>query len=249
MPSVMPSRSSATISAAVVRLSTGPPGSPRTGSPPPRPAAGGRGPRARASRRSYLIRSVSKRGRRGPDPSQGAVVAVSSYGRAMAWHAERDPERIAIVHEGERIPRGELERRSNRLARDYAARGVRAGDLVTLGLPNGIEFFAACLATWKLGATPQPISSRLPALERRAILELARPALALGVDPDDCPGRPALPKGHAPDASLADDPLPDVVPQHVRCMTSGGSTGRPKLILELSPAVCDPEVPENGMQP
>ena len=176
-------------------------------------------------------------------------MAISSYGRAMAWHAERDPEYLAIVHEGERICRGELERRSIRLARDYAARGVRAGDLVTLGLPNGIEFFAACLATWKLGATPQPISARLPALERRAILALARPALALGVDPEDCPGHPTLPAGHETYASHATDPLPDVVPQHVRCMTSGGSTGRPKLILELAPALCDPELTENGMVP
>ncbi len=173
---------------------------------------------------------------------------VLSYGRALAWHAERDPERVAIVHEGERITRGELERRSNRLARDYAARGVRAGSLVTLGLPNGIEFFVACLATWKLGATPQPISSRLPALERRAILELARPALAVGVDPEDCPGRPTLAARFSPDPSLPDGPLPDVVPSHVRCMTSGGSTGRPKLILELVPATADPERPENAMQ-
>jgi bile acid-coenzyme A ligase len=175
-------------------------------------------------------------------------VAVLSYGRAFAWHAERDPERVAIVHEGERIARGELERWSNRLARDYAACGVRAGDLVTLGLPNGIEFLVACLAAWKLGATPQPISARLPALERRAILELARPALAVGVDAQDCPGRPTLPAGHAPDPGLPDGALADLVPRHVRCMTSGGSTGRPKLILELAPATVDPELPENGMQ-
>jgi bile acid-coenzyme A ligase len=31
-------------------------------------------------------------------------------------------------------------------------------------------------------------------------------------------------------------------------MTSGGSTGRPKLILDLTPAQCDPEQAENGMQ-
>jgi bile acid-coenzyme A ligase len=166
----------------------------------------------------------------------------------MAWHAAREPERVAIVHEGGRITRDELERRSNRLAREYQARGVRAGDLVTLGLPNGIEFFVACLATWKLGATPQPISSHLPARERRAILELACPALAVGVDPEDCPGRPTLAAGFSPDASLPDAPLPDVVPRHVRCMTSGGSTGRPKLILELAPATADPERPENGMR-
>jgi bile acid-coenzyme A ligase len=31
-------------------------------------------------------------------------------------------------------------------------------------------------------------------------------------------------------------------------MTSGGSTGRPKLIVDLTPALVDPTVPENGMQ-
>ena len=90
--------------------------------------------------------------------------------------------------------------------------------------------------------------ARLPALERRAILSLARPALALGVDPEDCPGHPTLPAGHVPDPALPDGPLDDVVPRSVRCMSSGGSTGRPKLILELAPATCDPELAENGMQ-
>jgi bile acid-coenzyme A ligase len=176
------------------------------------------------------------------------VVPLLSYGRAFAWHVQRDPEHVAILHEELRVTRGELERRSNRLARDYARRGVSEGELVTLGLPNGIEFFTACLAIWKLGSTPQPISSRLPALERRAILALARPALAVGVSPEDCPDHPTLPAGHMPDPSLPDGPLADVVPRHVRCMSSGGSTGRPKLILELAPASCDPELADTGMQ-
>jgi len=80
---------------------------------------------------------------------------------------------------------------------------------VTLGLPNGIEFFAACLATWKLGATPQPISARLPALERRAILGSRGPRWpsrrAAGL-----PGRPVLAPATSRPA-LDDGPLPDVV--------------------------------------
>ena len=126
---------------------------------------------------------------------------------------------------------------------------MRAGDLVTLALPNGSEFFEACLATWKLGATPQPISSRLPELERRAIVELAQPALVVGAPAGEYGDRPSLPAGFQPDASLSDATLPDVMPQQVRAMTSGGSTGRPKLILDLTPALCDPEQAENGMQP
>ncbi len=42
--------------------------------------------------------------------------------------------------------------------------------------------------------------------------------------------------------------MPDLVAREVRCMTSGGSTGRPKLIVDLVPALCDPEVAENGMR-
>lgn len=174
---------------------------------------------------------------------------LSSYGRAMAWLAERDAQGVALVHDERRVTRAGLERRANRLARAYAGRGVREGDLVTLALANGCEFFEACLAIWKLGATPQPISARLPELERRAIVELAQPRLVVGVEPGEYGDRPQVAAGFEPDASHSDAPLPDLLPRNVRAMTSGGSTGRPKLIIDLSPAQCDPEIAENGMQP
>ncbi len=167
---------------------------------------------------------------------------------AMAWHADRNPDGLAIVHEGATRTRAELERRTSRLARAYQKLGVGEGNLVTIALPNGIAFLEACLATWKLGATPQPVSSRLPERERRAIIELADPALVIGAPEGEPGARPALEAGFEPDASLSDAPLPDVTARHVRAMTSGGSTGRPKLILDLTPAACDPETPENGMQ-
>ncbi|MDJ0866978.1 MAG: AMP-binding protein [Myxococcota bacterium] len=172
-----------------------------------------------------------------------------TYGRATTWLAEQAPDRAAIVFEGLERTRGELERRANRLARDYAARGVVAADLVTIALPNGLEFFDAALAAWKLGATPQPISARLPEREQRAIVELADPRLVVGVEPGTYGERPTLPAGHEPDAALDDAPLPDVVPESVRAMTSGGSTGRPKVIVDTTPALCDPESVENGMRP
>ncbi len=174
---------------------------------------------------------------------------LRSYGQAMTWLAERDPDGVAVVLEDRRLSRAQLERRSNRLARAYQELGVRAGDLVTLALPNGSEFIEACLATWKLGATPQPISSKLPELERRAIVELAQPALVVGAPAGEYGDRPSLPAGFEPDPALADATLPDVTSKQVRAMTSGGSTGRPKLILDLTPAQCDPELAENGMQP
>ena len=179
-----------------------------------------------------------------------------SYGRAMDWLAERDPDRLAIVCERESgaagldtRTRSEFVGRANRLARAYAALGVGRGDLVTIALPNGCEFFEAALAAWKLGATPNPISARLPAAEQRAIVETASPALVLGADPSVCGDRPVLPIGFEPEPDVSDAPLEDVVSPHVRAMTSGGSTGRPKVIIDANPALCDPQKPENRMKP
>jgi bile acid-coenzyme A ligase len=166
----------------------------------------------------------------------------------MAWLAEEAPDRLAAVHGEERVTRAGLERRSNRLARAYAERGVGPAALVTIALPNGIEFLAATLAIWKLGGSPQPISARLPEAERRAIIELAKPALIVGAEPGAYGGFAAVPAGFTPEATHSEEPLEDVVPPHVRTMTSGGSTGRPKLIVDLTPALVDPTVAQNGMQ-
>ena len=70
--------------------------------------------------------------------------------------------------------------------------GVGPGSIVTIGLPNSIEFIEAMLATWWLGATPQPISHRLAPAERMAILDLADPAVAVGVPDDEAGTRPVL---------------------------------------------------------
>ena len=173
-------------------------------------------------------------------------MTVVSYPRALALHAERDPEGRALVVDGEVVTWSALDRDSTRLARAFAARGVGAGDFVTIGLPNGAAFVASCFASWKLGAVPQPISSRLPPKERDAILAQARPALVVGID-DPLPFA-ALGTGF--DASgESDAPLPDAVSVSRQALASGGSTGRPKLIVDALPAEIDPSVPFYGNEP
>ena len=81
-----------------------------------------------------------------------------SLSKIIAYWTAQQPQRIAISHEDNVISWQDLEKSTNRLARAYAELGVNADDFVTIALPNGIEFFESCLATWKLGATPQPIS-------------------------------------------------------------------------------------------
>ncbi|HMC80986.1 MAG TPA: AMP-binding protein, partial [Acidimicrobiia bacterium] len=129
--------------------------------------------------------------------------------------------------------------RVGRLAARLAARGVTPGSMVTIGLPNSTEFVEAMLAAWWVGATPQPISDRLPAIERRAILDLADPSLAIGVGPDDAGGRPTLSADEL--RAVAATPSGGRAPEPVlgplfKATTSGGSTGRPKLIVATQPA-------------
>ena len=151
--------------------------------------------------------------------------------------AQADPARPAITCESETLSRAELEARTNRLARAYRDLGVTQNSFVTIGLPNGIGFYEATVATWKLGATPQPISSRLPPAERRAIIDLANPSLVVGVDPAEVRDRAVVPADFVPDASLSSDPLPPVVAASFKAPTSGGSTGRPKLIVATQAGV------------
>jgi bile acid-coenzyme A ligase len=163
-------------------------------------------------------------------------------GRIFTTLAEQQPDRPSITCGGVTTSRLELERRANRLARAYAELGVKQGDFVTIGLPNSIEFYEATVATWKLGAVPQPVSSKLPARERQAIVDLAAPAIVVGADAADHPAHVCIPAGFEPDAGLDDGPLPDVVAPAWKAPTSGGSTGRPKLIVAGQEGKLDPDL-------
>jgi bile acid-coenzyme A ligase len=164
-------------------------------------------------------------------------------GVALRALAEAAPDRPALTHDGRTLTRAELDRRTNRLARAYAELGVKPDSFVTIGLPNGIEFFEATLAAWKLGATPQPVSAKLPRIEREAIIGLAEPSLVVGVPEGEMAGRVSVASGFVPDAGLSDAPLPPAIAASFKAPTSGGSTGRPKLIVATQAAVLEALVP------
>lgn len=181
-------------------------------------------------------------------------MAQMPIGEVFRYWAERDPNRPSITHEQRSVTRLELDQRTNRLARAYQAMGVEHNDLVTVGLPNGIEFYEACIAIWKLGATPQPVSARLPLREREAIVELVNPPIVVGVEPGTHGNRLCIPAGYEPDPGLDNSPLPSRVAAALKAPTSGGSTGRPKIIVAGQPGLADPESPgafgqeQNGVQ-
>jgi len=173
---------------------------------------------------------------------------IISYARALRRHAESKGEAIAVVHEGRTTTYAELETAANRRARAFARLGVVDGDFVTIALPNGIEFVESLFACWKLGATPQPVSSKLPAHERDAIIELVDPKLIVGMPVDAQQGRTVLAAGF--DASAeASKTLPDRVSRYRMAICSGGSTGRPKVIVDHIPGELDPEATFHGLDP
>ena len=170
--------------------------------------------------------------------------SVFPYGAAMTKLSALAPDAVALVCDGatgsQQLTRAELDAWANRLARAYAERGVSTGDFVTIALPNCAEFFAACLAVWKLGAVPNPVSHRLPAAERDLIIERANPVLVVGVEEGACPRRASVP-AQLPVATYRALPLLVQTSPYERAMTSGGSTGLPKLIVASNPAIYDPQ--------
>jgi bile acid-coenzyme A ligase len=167
----------------------------------------------------------------------------------LEFHAQREPDRVAIVCGDERITRADLDRLTNRMARAFAASGVHAGDFVTIALPNSVDFIAAAFAAIKLGAIPMPVSHRLAPPERAAIVDLARPALMLGAEAEEVPHGAALPSDWRPGEHIDDGPLPPPpVAESWKAMTSGGSTGRPKIIVARADPAFDPFEPPMNMR-
>lgn len=156
--------------------------------------------------------------------------------------ANEQPDAVAITCGGESITRRELVDQGYSLAVYLHENGTREGDMVTVAVPNSIDFFIAYVAAWRLGATPQPISSRLPQRELDAILDLANPSAIVGATENSYEGRTCIPLGfRAPNRSASH--LPYVVSAAWKAPTSGGSTGRPKLIVSGDPAALNPDAP------
>ncbi len=166
-------------------------------------------------------------------------MTIKSISRLLTDSALRHPDQMAVTCGSQTATFAEFNRRTNQLARAYASLGVTQGSLVTIALPNSIAFYEAAFATWKLGAIPQPVSYRLPDRERRAIVELADAALVVGADPASHPSRTVIGANFVVDATLLDTEVEDRISPSWKAPTSGGSTGRPKLILAGDPGEFD----------
>jgi amino acid adenylation domain-containing protein len=96
----------------------------------------------------------------------------------VAAQARSTPDRIALAGAGETLTYAELERRSNQLGHELAARGVGDGTLVGVCVERTTQLLVALLGVLKTGAAYVPIDPSYPA-ERVAYMlaDAAAPVL------------------------------------------------------------------------
>jgi len=155
------------------------------------------------------------------------------YGQRITQLATENPSRIAVcIDEAGRITSytiSDLERAANQLARAYQQRGVTFNTIVTIPLPNSFALLVAMLAAWKIGAIPNPVSASMPADELQSIIACAQSALVVTATDVISSHR------------FSDAPLPALNEQGgERALASGGSSGKPKLILPKDRAIFNP---------
>jgi len=175
------------------------------------------------------------------DPASGAPAAGAALGALLTAHAMVTPAAPALTIDGETRDYAAIDAAANRRARALAKAGVGRGDTVLIALPNDFAYFEFSFALWKIGAVPCAVSAHLTAAEFQAIAELAAPRLIVAAF--DLPDLPCpVFRGDAPiDRSFSAAPLAPLAHAPGKIATSGGSTGRPKLIVDPCPSAWGPD--------
>jgi fatty-acyl-CoA synthase len=146
------------------------------------------------------------------------------------------PGRLAATMGPDDLTFGQLEARTNQVARAFASRGVGLGDRVAWWGETGLAAMPIFGALAKLGAAFMPVNARLGVDEAETVIGYAKPRLTVVDDTHDGRGFDALPQA---ELFAAADPLEtgDVVDTgleerapHVIFFTSG-STGRAKGVV------------------
>jgi bile acid-coenzyme A ligase len=169
------------------------------------------------------------------DPVDGGV----PYGirlRELASQRGRDPAVVSVAAGGTEstLSFAELDRKANQWGRALAESGAGTASPVALAIPNSESLVLAVLGCWKIGAVPIPMRWDLPDWERQRVLDVVGPAVL--VDAEHVGALASLAAGHCADA------LPTAVSPSVNGICSSGSTGVPKVILNLARSAWTPEM-------
>jgi long-chain acyl-CoA synthetase len=95
------------------------------------------------------------------------TLSLRNLRELLETRAAATPEKVFLFSErdGRRLTYGEFDAAVSRAASMLSARGVGKGDVVSLLLPNGVEYVIAYFACFKLGALAGPVNSLLKSEE------------------------------------------------------------------------------------
>src|SRR5579863_1031088 len=178
-----------------------------------------------------------------------------TYSERIRQFAEEDPDAVALVFAASdateiSVTRHDLCVESLRAASLLEEKGADRHSLVDVALPNGVEHVVACLGAWWLGACVLPLSPSLPEAELELVLasagESGRRQLLIG-DPPTITVPTVTRATLASRSGFEARARPRIVPNPGRAMPSGGSSGRPKVIVSLGPLLVASKSPPNPM--
>ncbi len=149
--------------------------------------------------------------------------------------AEKEPDRIAVVHEGERATYRELSARAHAIADALGAHGIGPGARVALALDRSIDLVASVLGILEAGAAYVPLDPAHPAERLRwTTTDSGATALLTTGELDPFGGAAPIPTVHiedVPQASQRRD-RPRARPEDpAYVLYTSGSTGRPKGVV------------------
>lgn len=159
------------------------------------------------------------------DPSFGSIIESYALGAKGAEIAISYPEEALTWHAFEKFTAAR--------ARRLISMTVGPDAKVAVALRNGAEHHVSTFAAWRAGATPYILPAQLPGREFDQLLALAAPHVLIRDDDAPACGIQQL----KPDRNDAACALPsDLAATHWKAVASGGSTGRPKLIVDHAEA-------------
>jgi long-chain acyl-CoA synthetase len=75
--------------------------------------------------------------------------------------AKQHPDKVAIIHDDQRISYQQLNTQANSLAHHLQTNGITKGDRIALLMENSIDYVTAYYATLKAGAVAAPLNPNL----------------------------------------------------------------------------------------
>ena len=185
-------------------------------------------------------------------PTEQTASELKTVGEIVDRFATLAPTEAVITtidREGneDTINRQMLTAWSDGLAQALVDAGVGVGDLVPIHLPTGNAFVAAAVGIFKAGGTPMPVSDRLPDIELSHLLDLADAKVVISntlttdnrIDVDSLRNKSLEENSQGAIASTRQVR----VSNPTKALASGGSTGKPKLIITTGKALFDPDNP------